>query len=127
MTSTEQLQAQCNRIANDIENKLTYEQAELIHLAEDNGLEPTDPISAMDYLHDSLDIELTYSYSTKSYSGSSIAVSIGGPNIFIQTNASNYVTIIGRWGSDKYEVSATDNLGIDDYMNELYDMDKESK
>jgi len=127
MTSTEQLQAQCNRIANDIENKLTYEQAELVHLAEDNGLEPTDPISAMDYLHDSLDIELTYSYSTKSYSGSSIAVSIGGPNIFIQTNASNYVTIIGRWGSDKYEVSATDNLGIDDYMNELYDMDKESK
>ena len=127
MASTEQLRAQCNSIANDIENRPTYIEADRVHLAEESEIEPTDKISAYDYLSNAFDIELRYDYSNKSFAGGSIAVALGGPHIEITTNASSRATVTGYWGSDKYEVSATDNLGIDNYLEELYNIDKETK
>ena len=127
MTSTDQLQAQCNRIANDIRNPPTYEQSDLVYLAEENKIEPTKTVSAMDYLYNAFDIELTYGYGNNFFAGGSVAVALGGPNIYITTNASSQITVMGYWGSDKYEVSATDNLGIDDYLEELHNSQQESK
>ena len=53
----------------------------------------------------------------KSYKAARLLVAGGGPNIWVnlQTN-----TVDGYWGGDKVSHGFVDNIGLDDYMEELY-------
>ena len=53
----------------------------------------------------------------KSYKAARLMVAGGGPNIWVnlQTN-----TVDGYWGGDKCSWGFVDNIGLDDYLEELY-------
>ena len=52
-----------------------------------------------------------------SYKAARLLVAGGGPNIWVnlQTN-----TVDGYWGCDKVEHGFVDNIGLDDYLEELH-------
>ena len=53
-----------------------------------------------------------------SYKAARLLVAGGGPNIWVnlQTN-----TVDGYWGSDKFSWSFQDNIGLDEYLQELHE------
>ena len=53
----------------------------------------------------------------KRYYSAEMMVAGGGPTIWVNLNT-GYVE--GYWGGDKVEQPFTDNLGLDDYMEEMY-------
>lgn len=70
-----------------------------------------------DYLSDVLDYRFTID-SSKRYLGAHILVAYGGMNIWINTMEK---CIEGYWGGDEIKrYYNQDNLGICDYMEELY-------
>ena len=106
--TTIQLEEQCTRIANEI-NTGKYDF--------DSDSSDYDEPCAGDYLDDMLDYRTTISRE-KEYIGSRILVTFGGPNIWINTIDK---CIEGYWGSDSIKrYYCDDNLGIDDYMEEIY-------
>ena len=52
-----------------------------------------------------------------SYKAARLLVAGGGPNIWVnlQTN-----TVDGYWGSDKFSWGFVDNIGLDDYLEEMH-------
>jgi len=56
-------------------------------------------------------------YQDKSYKAARLLVAGGGPNIWVnlQTN-----TVDGYWGCDKVTWGFVDNIGLDDYCEEMY-------
>lgn len=74
--------------------------------------------SAGDYLEDALDIEYVVGQD-KTYRGARVLVTFGGPNIWIDTQH-NWVE--GYWWGDEWTSGYVDNLGLDDYLEELYDL-----
>ena len=52
------------------------------------------------------------------YKAARLLVAGGGPNIWVnlQTN-----TVDGYWGSDKFSWSFQDNIGLDEYLQELHE------
>ena len=56
-----------------------------------------------------------------SYKAARLLVAGGGPNIWVnlQTN-----TVDGYWGADKRSWGFVDNLGLDDYLQEMHDSNK---
>jgi hypothetical protein len=53
----------------------------------------------------------------KRYYSAEMLVAGGGPTIWVNLNT-GYVE--GFWGGDKVEQPFTDNLGLDDYLDEMY-------
>tara|TARA_R100001230_G_C5472302_1_gene26674 strand:- start:9 stop:335 length:327 start_codon:yes stop_codon:yes gene_type:complete len=66
--------------------------------------------------NDVYDIEWI-TYRDKSYKAARLMVAGGGPNIWVnlQTN-----TVDGYWGCDKVSHGFVDNIGLDDYCEEMY-------
>ena len=56
-------------------------------------------------------------YQDHSYKAARLLVAGGGPNIWVnlQTN-----TVDGYWASDKVSWGFVDNIGLDDYLEEIY-------
>ena len=56
-----------------------------------------------------------------SYKAARLLVAGNGPNIWVnlQTN-----TVDGYWASDKFSWSFQDNIGLDDYLQEMHDSNK---
>ena len=56
-----------------------------------------------------------------SYKAARLLVAGGGPNIWVnlQTN-----TVDGYWASDKFSWSFQDNIGLDEYLQEMHDSNK---
>ncbi len=79
--------------------------------------ESVGPISGFDYLSDILDIEYIIS-SDRQYLGARVLVCFGGPNIWIDTHHNR---VDGHWWSDSYNAAFTDNIGLDDACQELFD------
>ena len=86
----------CKGIANDL--KTMYEGFD--ETEEEERRENGDPCDLWDYLADVLDVEYTLDYSKKLI-GVRLAITLGGPNIYIDTRE-GYVK--GYWGTDKEEV-----------------------
>ena len=107
-TTKNQLITTCSRIVDEIETgKYGY----------DKSSSDYDEPCAADYLMDALDYTYTIN-SDKSYLGVKIAVSLGGPNIYINTVNK---CVEGYWGDDSCKkFYYSDSLGIDDYFEELY-------
>jgi hypothetical protein len=77
--------------------------------------------SAFDYLQDALDIEYIVN-SKGDYLGARVLVTFGGPNIWVNTRTN---TVEGHWWGDSASASFTDNIGLDDALNELSPMMRE--
>ena len=78
----------------------------------------TVPLSAFDLLSNSLGIDRYILDSEKELIGAEILISFGGPNIWIDTL---HNCVRGRWGSDQIDMSYTDNIGLDDALEELFE------
>lgn len=72
--------------------------------------------SAYDYLEDALDINYIVS-SRGDYKGAEVLVAFGGPNIWIYTREQ---AVKGYWWGDKAEAHYTDNIGLDEALEEIY-------
>lgn len=76
--------------------------------------------SANDYLQDVLDIEYIIGADMR-YLGARILVTFGGPNIWINTRTN---TVEGYWWTEEAFAGFTDNLGLDDVLEEQWDASK---
>lgn len=75
--------------------------------------------SMYDWLEGALDIEYTCG-SRKNYLGATIAVTLGGPNIYVDTR---YGVVRGYWGNESYERSLGDSASreLDSICEEYFD------
>ena len=96
-TCEEQLVRMCKNIADSITN-------------------PEEQETAGDWMENTYDIRY-YVDREKQYLGAEIMVAGGGPTIWVNTYT-GYVE--GYWGGDKVLEPFIDNLGLDDYCEELY-------
>jgi len=111
-TCEEQLRRMCKRIADDITEKaLTrYNGWETKHDEDDEGTLAT---RFMDHVYD-----IRYLVDReKRYLGCELLVAGGGPTIWVNTWTSE---VEGSWGGDKCTHYFIDNLGLDDYNEEMY-------
>ena len=72
--------------------------------------------SASDWMEDTYDIRYLVD-SSKRYLGAEIMCAGGGPTIWVNTYT-KYVE--GYWGGDKVLEPFIDNLGLDDYCEDMY-------
>ena len=102
-TCEEQLRRMCKNIADSITNPV------------DNS-EHGEAASVASWMEDVYDIEWIM-YQDKRYKAARLLVAGGGPNIWVnlQTN-----TVDGYWGCDKVNHNFIDNIGLDEYLEELH-------
>ena len=62
-----------------------------------------------------MDTEYTYD-SSGDFLGAEITVCLGGPTISIETR---YSKVVGVWGSDRFERSYEDGIGLEDMIQEM--------
>ena len=104
-TCEEQLRRMCKNIAESISDPLKKEDRETIEVC-----------PASDFMEDVYDIEWI-THQDKTYKAARLLVAGGGPNIWVnlQTN-----TVDGYWGCDKVSWGFVDNIGLEEYCEELY-------
>lgn len=70
-------------------------------------------------IDEALDIEVTCTLSG-GYKGACIAITLGGPNVYIDTNSG---MLEGYWGSQEWKQYLDDDIikAVDDYIEELYE------
>jgi len=111
-TCEEQLRRMCKRIADDISQKAItrYNGYETDH-DEDN--EGTLAARFMEHVYD-----IRYIVDReKRYYSAEMLVAGGGPTIWVSLNE---MEVQGYWGGDRVTVPFSDNLGLDDYCEEMY-------
>ena len=96
-TSGEQLRRMCKNIAEGI-----TEGKSASHWFDDGN--------------DIYDIEWI-TYQDKRYKAARLLVAGGGPNIWVNLQD---MTVDGYWGGDKCSWGFVDNIGLDDYCEEMY-------
>ena len=104
-TCEEQLRRMCKDIADSITNPKVYDTADSwIDNAQNSFMEGV------------YDIEWI-THQDKTYKAARLLVAGGGPNIWVnlQTN-----TVDGYWGTDKCSWGFVDNIGLDEYLEELH-------
>lgn len=111
-TEKNQLASHVEHIRDNIENGITYEAAEI------DGGDPSEIISAFDYLEGILDIEYIVNGAGE-YLGARILVAFGGPNIWINTRTQE---VEGHWWGDSARAHYTeDAMGLDEALQELWE------
>ena len=98
-TCEEQLRRMCKNIAEDI-----TAGKEDVH----------------EWMEDVYDIEWI-TFNDHSYKAARLMVAGGGPVVWVNTQTG---TVDGYWGTDKVNWHYTDNIGLDDYLSELYHASK---
>ena len=108
-TCEEQLRRMCKSIAEEITKGKTERLSDY-----DSKCEVI--LEAGRFMEDVYDIEWI-THQDHSYKAARLLVVGGGPNIWVnlQTN-----TVDGYWGCDKVEHVFVDNIGLDDYLEELH-------
>ena len=106
-TCEEKLRRMCKNIADDISNP---------KISKDDGGEAIELQTAHEWMEDVYDIEWI-THNDHSYKAARLLVAGGGPNIWVnlQTN-----TVDGYWGCDKVSHGFVDNIGLDEYLEELH-------
>ena len=108
-TSEEQLRRMCKNIADGITNPVISNDEQEDGSVEQHG-------GAHDWMEDTYDIRY-YVDRDKRYMGAEILVAGGGPTIWVNTYTQQ---VEGYWGGDKVLEPFIDNLGLDDYCEEMY-------
>ena len=106
-TCGEQLRRMCKNIANGITSPEEIED-------EETGEKRTE--TASDWMEGTYDIRY-YINRDKNYLGAEIMVAGGGPTVWVNTYTRQ---VEGYWGGDKVFEPFADELGLDDYCEEMY-------
>ena len=106
-TCEEQLRRMCKNIADDITNPVMRKDPETGEKREETASDWMDGVYDIRYIVDR----------EKRYLGAELLVAGGGPTIWVNLE-SMYVE--GYWGGDKVQEPFRDNLGLDNYCEELY-------
>ena len=106
-TCEEQLRRMCKSIANGIS-----EPEEITD--EETGEKRTE--TASDWMEGVYDIRYIVDREKRYYSAE-LLVAGGGPTIWVNLNTKE---VEGYWGGDRVTVPFSDNLGLDDYCEEMY-------
>ena len=102
-TCKEQLRRMCKSIANSITDPV------------DNS-EHGEQASAASWMEDVYDIRYIVDREKRYYSAE-LMVAGGGPTIWVSLNE---MMVQGYWGGDRVNVPFIDNLGLDDYCEDMY-------
>ena len=70
-----------------------------------------------EFMDDALSIESYMVFPDGEFKGGEVLMSWGGPTIWITTWDS---TVHGSWGSDSFTKHYGDNIGIHEYLEEIY-------
>ena len=102
----------CKKIADDITEKAItrYNGYETDHDEDDEGT------LASRFMDDTYDIRYLVD-SNKRFLGAEILVAGGGPTIWVDTFDK---LVKGYWGGDRVNEPFIDNIGLDDYLEEMY-------
>ena len=106
-TCEEQLVRMCKDIANSIS-----EPQEITD--EETGEKRTE--TAHDWMEGVYDIRYIVDRE-KRYFSAELLVAGGGPTVWVSLNE---MEVQGYWGGDRVNVPFSDNLGLDDYLEEMY-------
>jgi len=108
-TSGEQLRRMCKNIADGITNPVTSNDEQEDGSVEQHG-------GAHAWMQDVYDIRYIVDREKRYYSAE-LLVAGGGPTIWVNLNTKE---VEGYWGGDKVLEPFIDNLGLDDYCEEMY-------
>ena len=106
-TCEEQLRRMCKNIADDITNPVMRRDKETGEKHEE---------TAHEWMEDIYDIEWM-TFKDHSYKAARLLVAGGGPNIWVNLQTG---TVDGYWGTDKVQWGFVDNIGLDEYLEELH-------
>ena len=106
-TCEEQLRRMCKSIANGISEPEDITD-------EETGEKRTE--TASDWMEGTYDIRYIVDRE-KRYTGAELMVAGGGPTIWVNLYTKE---VEGYWGSDRVQWAFEDNLGLDDYCEEMY-------
>ena len=106
-TSKEQLRRMCKDIADSISEPLERTDGE-------TGEKRTE--TASDWMGGVYDIRYSVDREKRYYSAE-LLVAGGGPTVWVNLNTKE---VEGYWGCDRVNEPFIDNLGLDDYMEEMY-------
>ena len=111
-TCHEQLRRMCKRIADDITEKAItrYNGYETEHDEDDEGTLATRFMEGVYDIRYIVDRE-------KRYYSAELLVAGGGPTIWVNLNTKE---VEGYWGGDRVTEPFIDNIGLDDYLEEMY-------
>ena len=107
-TSGEQLRRMCKNIADSITNP----DPKFIGPEDEEPRQET----ASDWMEGVYDIRYIVDREKRYYSAE-LLVAGGGPTIWVSLNE---MEVQGYWGGDRVRVPFSDNLGLDDYCEEMY-------
>ena len=105
-TCEEQLRRMCKNIAEEITEGKAEEYID----------QPKVELTADKFMEGVYDIEWI-THQDHSYKAARLLVARGGPNIWVNLLTN---TVDGYWGSDKVEHGFMDNIGLDDYLEEMH-------
>ena len=105
-TCEEQLRRMCKNIAEEITEGKAEEYID----------QPKVELTADKFMEGVYDIEWI-THQDHSYKAARLLVAGGGPNIWVNLLTN---TVDGYWGSDKVEHGFIDNIGLDDYLEEMH-------
>lgn len=119
----------CKRVADELETYAAGRMWRDIETGEEKEMDPEtvsgdfEQLSIYDYMADVLDYEITID-SQLEYKSAKIWVTLGGPNVWIDT-AEKAVKL--AWGTDRAEYALDWDTcdEIDEYMQDLYTCQKE--
>ena len=103
------LRRMCKNIADGITNPVISNDEQEDGSVEQHG-------GASEWMEDVYDIEWI-THNDKSYKAARLMVAGGGPNIWVNLQD---MTVDGYWGGDKCSWGFVDNIGLDDYLEELH-------
>ena len=102
-TCEEQLRRMCKNIAEEITDGLKVDDT-------------SGKGTVTEWMEDVYDIEWI-THQDKTYKAARLLVAGGGPNIWVNLQD---MTVDGYWGGDKCSWGFVDNIGLDDYCEEMY-------
>ena len=105
----EKLRRMCKDIADGITNPVTSNDEQEDGSVEQHG-------GASEWMEDTYNIRYLVDHDKK-YLGAKILVAGGGPTIWVDTWTNE---VKGYWGTDRVNIMFADNLGLDDYCEEMY-------
>ena len=108
-TCGEQLRRMCKSIADGITNPVISNDEQEDGSVEQHG-------GASEWMRDVYDIRYIVDRE-KRYMGAELMVAGGGPTIWVNLYTKE---VEGYWGTDRVQWAFQDNLGLDDYCQDMY-------
>lgn len=113
MSTDKHLQEQVDHIAAMLSDSEKYEAMRREDLGED--FDENEHTGAYDWLSDVLDIRYIVNKENE-FISAQVLVAFGGPNIWVNFDTK---TVKGYWGGDRASANFTDDMGVEDALEEL--------